>query len=115
MRRVQKKGPLVCSEFYTGSVAYWNITRSPVYSTDIVKGLKYFFSINASFNLLMFHGGTNFGLTSGASSTNNISDLEKPGYMPQLTSYDFTAPLDEAGDPTEKYFAIKQTLKEAVI
>ncbi|XP_025410648.1 beta-galactosidase-like, partial [Sipha flava] len=113
LRQVQRNGPLVCSEFYTGSVAYWNISRSPVYSTDIIKGLKYFFSINASFNLLMFHGGTNFGLKTGASSTNNILDLERAGYLPQLTSYDFTAPLDEAGDPTEKYLHIKQTLKEA--
>jgi hypothetical protein len=63
----------------------------------------------------MFHGGTNFGLKTGASSTNNILDLERAGYLPQLTSYDFTAPLDEAGDPTEKYLHIKQTLKEAVI
>lgn len=61
----------------------------------------------------MFHGGTNFGFTSGANTMGTT--LEKSGYQPQLTSYDFSAPLDEAGDPTEKYHAIKQTLKKAVI
>lgn len=61
----------------------------------------------------MFHGGTNFGFTTGA--TTNGTVLEKSGYKPQMTSYDFTSPLDEAGDPTEKYHAIKQALKEAVI
>jgi len=61
----------------------------------------------------MFHGGTNFGFTSGANT--NGTTLAKSGYRPQLTSYDFSAPLDEAGDPTEKYHAIKQTLKKAVI
>jgi len=61
----------------------------------------------------MFHGGTNFGFTSGANTNGTTAD--KSGYRPQLTSYDFSAPLDEAGDPTEKYHAIKQTLKNAVI
>jgi len=28
-------------------------------------------------------------------------------FDPQLTSYDYDAPLTEAGDPTEKYFAIR--------
>jgi len=61
----------------------------------------------------MFHGGTNFGFSSGANT--NGTTLDKTGYRPQLTSYDFSAPLDEAGDPTEKYHAIKQMLKKAVI
>lgn len=61
----------------------------------------------------MFHGGTNFGFTSGANTLGKT--LDKADYRPQITSYDFTAPLDEAGDPTEKYHAIKQALKEAVI
>lgn len=67
--------------------------------------------MNASFNFYMFHGGTNFGFTSGA-NTNDTTD--RLGYLPQLTSYDYDAPLDEAGDPTEKYFLIKQALQEAV-
>jgi len=31
-------------------------------------------------------------------------------YSPQLTSYDYDAPLTEAGDPTEKYFAIRDVI-----
>lgn len=63
----------------------------------------------------MFHGGTNFGFTTGAGSSTTLNDVNTPGYLPQLTSYDFEAPLDESGDPTEKYFAIQKTLKELVI
>lgn len=59
----------------------------------------------------MFHGGTNFGFTSGANTVVNEHDIE---YLPQLTSYDYNAPLDEAGDPTAKYFAIRQTLNQFV-
>lgn len=113
MRQVQKKGPLVNSEFYTGWIAYWNDTRPDKYSKDIIQGLKSFLSINASFNLFPFHGGTNFGFTSGAIILNSTSQTDS--YRPTLTSYDFKAPLDEAGDPTHKYYDIQRALKEAVI
>lgn len=116
MRQVEGKGPLVCSEYYTGMVAYWNESRPSVNFTEFVQGMKYMLSINASFNFLMFHGGTNFGFKTGGSSSRNMSDIEHThGYTPQLTTYDFTAPLNEAGDPTGKYYVIKQALKEAVI
>ncbi|XP_025410669.1 beta-galactosidase-like [Sipha flava] len=111
MKEVQKKGPLVNSEFYTGWIAYWNQTRPDRYSKDIIQGLKYFLSNNISFNLFPFHGGTNFGFSSGATTVG--STLETAGYLPQLTSYDFKAPLDEAGDPTNKYYDIQRVLKEA--
>lgn len=113
MRQVQKKGPLVNSEFYTGWIAFWNDTRPDRYSKDIIKGLKYFLANNASFNFFPFHGGTNFGFTTGAGTVGNT--LETAGYQPMLTSYDFKAPLDEAGDPTNKYYDIQRVLKEAVI
>lgn len=31
-------------------------------------------------------------------------------YMPQPTSYDYDAPLSEAGDLTEKYFALREVI-----
>ena len=31
-------------------------------------------------------------------------------YAPQPTSYDYDAPLTEAGDPTTKYFVIMETI-----
>ncbi|CAH1724816.1 unnamed protein product [Aphis gossypii] len=111
LRQVQKKGPLVNSEFYDGWVAFWDSPRPIRYTKDIIRVLKYFLETNVSFNFFMFHGGTNFGFTSGANT--NGTNLDKSGYRPQLTSYDFSAPLNEAGDPTEKYYAIKQTLKKA--
>ena len=50
----------------------------------------------------MFHGGTNFGLTSGAN--------DKGVYRPTVTSYDYDAPLDEAGNPTPKYHAFREVI-----
>ncbi|NXI71438.1 BGAL galactosidase, partial [Anseranas semipalmata] len=52
----------------------------------------------------MFHGGTNFAYWSGA-------DL-KDQYKPVTTSYDYDAPLSEAGDPTEKLFAIRTVISK---
>ncbi|XP_025205824.1 beta-galactosidase-like, partial [Melanaphis sacchari] len=111
LRQVQKKGPLVNSEFYNGGVGFWDNPRPARYTKDIIRVLNYFLATNVSFNFFMFHGGTNFGFTTGANTVGTT--FNKTGYQPQLTSYDFTAPLNEAGDPTEKYYAIKQTLKKA--
>jgi beta-galactosidase len=49
----------------------------------------------ASVNFYMFHGGTNFGFLNGAN--------DKGTYRATVTSYDYDSPLNEAGDPTEKY------------
>ena len=51
----------------------------------------------------MFEGGSNFGFMNGAESTNGK-------LQPVPTSYDYDAPLNEAGDPTEKYFEIRKVI-----
>lgn len=113
MRQVQKRGPLVNSEFYVGWIGFWNEPRPVRNITEIIEGFKLLLSLNASINIFMFHGGTNFGFTSGAHS--NGDTLETADYEPELTSYDFSGLLDEAGDPTEKYYAFKKILKKEVI
>jgi beta-galactosidase len=54
----------------------------------------------------MYHGGTNFNFTTGANG-DNLPDLAT-----DPTSYDYDAPLDEAGDPTDKYYAIRDTIAQ---
>lgn len=51
----------------------------------------------------MFHGGTSFGFQSGANNG---------GYLPRPTTYDVDALLDEAGDPNEKYFVVKDIISK---
>lgn len=64
-------------------------------------------STNASVNFYMFYGGSNFGFTAGANGGNG------PGqYASDLTSYDYDAPMDEAGDPTNKYYALRNAINE---
>lgn len=52
----------------------------------------------------MFHGGSNFGFSAGA----NLD----PVFHPVPTNYDYDAPISEAGDLTEKFFAIKNVIKK---
>lgn len=53
----------------------------------------------------MFHGGTNFDFGAGANG-------DEKSYQADPTSYDYDAPLSEAGDPTQKYFDIRNTISK---
>lgn len=63
-------------------------------------------SAGASVNFYMFFGGTNFGFTAGA------NDLGLGGFNADVTSYDYDAPMDEAGDPTAKFMLIRDAIKD---
>lgn len=99
-----KKWPLMCMEFWDGWFNRWKepvVTRDPEELAEAVHEVLQ----QGSINLYMFHGGTNFGFMNGCSARGNID-------LPQVTSYDYEALLDEQGNPTPKYFAIQQMLKK---
>ncbi|ROL46564.1 Beta-galactosidase [Anabarilius grahami] len=100
-RHAEPRGPLVNSEFYTGWLDHWGQKHSVVNTAAVVKSLNEILEVGANVNLYMFIGGTNFGYWNGANSP----------YGPQPTSYDYDAPLTEAGDLTEKYYAIREVIK----
>uniref|UniRef100_A0AAX7SVU8 Beta-galactosidase n=1 Tax=Astatotilapia calliptera TaxID=8154 RepID=A0AAX7SVU8_ASTCA len=91
----------VNSEFYTGWLDHWGSHHSVVSPTQVAKVLSEMLLMGANVNLYMFIGGTNFGYWNGANMP----------YAAQPTSYDYDAPLTEAGDLTEKYFAIREVIK----
>ncbi len=62
--------------------------------------------MGASFSFYMFHGGTNFGFMNGA----NYGEK----YEPTVTSYDYSAPLNEAGDRTPTYYAVRDVIAKYV-
>ncbi|XP_033201569.2 beta-galactosidase [Bombus vancouverensis nearcticus] len=105
MRMYQPRGPLVNSEFYPGWLSHWREPFQRVQTATVTKTLDEMLSLGASVNIYMFYGGTNFGYTAGANGGHNA-------YNPQLTSYDYDAPLTEAGDPTPKYFAIRNVISK---
>ncbi|XP_065306918.1 beta-galactosidase-like [Dermacentor albipictus] len=98
VRRAMRHGPLVVAEYYSGWMDNWGRRHADVDQRIVVRNLETILKYNASVNFYMFHGGTNFGFTNGAN----------PPAQP--TSYDYGAPLTEAGDPTSTYFKIRETV-----
>lgn len=97
--------PPMCGEFWCGWFDHWgeeHHTRTP---EDTVADLRAMLGAGASFNFYMFHGGTNFGFTNGANHGERWG-----GYAPTVTSYDYCAPLSEAGDMTPTFFAVREEL-----
>ncbi|CAG7816860.1 unnamed protein product [Allacma fusca] len=102
-RHFAPKGPLINSEFYPGWLDHWQSPHSTVSSSSVESTLNYMLMLGANVNIYMFYGGTSFGFSAG-------SNADSKSFTPCPTSYDYDAPLNEAGDPTEKYFAIKRTI-----
>jgi beta-galactosidase len=99
-----KKQPLMCMEFWDGWFNRWGepvIRREPEETAAAIQEVLSFGSIN----LYMFHGGTNFGFMNGCSARGQKD-------LPQITSYDYDALLDEQGNPTKKYAAVQKMIKE---
>ncbi|MFJ4849273.1 MULTISPECIES: beta-galactosidase family protein [unclassified Streptomyces] len=102
LREHQPEGPLMCTEFWNGWFDRWGGVHVVRDAASAAADLDELLSAGASVNLYMFHGGTNFGFTNGAN--------DKHTYRPTITSYDYDAPLDEAGDITPKYLAFRDVL-----
>lgn len=103
-RRFERKGPLVNSEFYTGWLDHWGDNHASVETSSVSKMLGDMLALGASVNMYMFLGGTNFGYWNGADQDSR--------YLPVTTSYDYDAPLSEAGDPTDKLLAIRDVISK---
>ncbi|MFK3676168.1 beta-galactosidase [Microbacterium sp. NPDC090218] len=102
LRRHQPTGPLMCAEFWDGWFDWWGGVHHTTDVATAAADLDALLAAGASVNIYMFHGGTNFALTNGAN--------DKGRYLPLVTSYDYDAPLDEAGNPTEKFFAFREVI-----
>ena len=102
LRRHQPTGPLMCSEFWDGWFDWWGGVHHTTDTDAAASDLDELLAAGASVSIYMFHGGTNFGLTNGAN--------DKGRYLPLVTSYDYDAPLDEAGNPTAKFFAFRDVI-----
>ena len=102
------KGPYMVAEFYPGWINHWAEPFVRVETEGIVKQTEKFLSNNIHFNFFMAHGGTNFGFTAGA-NYNDEHDIQ-----PDITSYDYDAPVSEAGWPTPKYMALRELMKKYV-
>lgn len=99
------KGPYMVAEYYPGWLDHWAEPFPKVPVEEVVKQTELYIKNGVSFNYYMIHGGTNFGFTSGANYDKN-HDIQ-----PDLTSYDYDAPISEAGWATPKYMALRKVFQ----
>jgi len=104
----QPDAPVMCMEYWNGWFDHWGEEHHTRSAEDAAHVLDEILSLNGSVNFYMFHGGTNFGFYNGA----NAHSLD--AYEPTITSYDYDSPLNESGEPTEKYFAVREVISKYV-
>ena len=98
LREILPKGPLMCGEFYPGWFDTWGAPHHTGNMQRYLADLEYMLKEGASFSIYMVHGGTTFGFWTGA---------DRP-FKPDTSSYDYDAPITEAGWPTEKFFKTRE-------
>lgn len=95
--------PQMCSEFWSGWFDKWGARHETRPAKAMVEGIDEMLSKGISFSLYMTHGGTSFGHWAGANS---------PGFAPDVTSYDYDAPINEYGQATPKYWELRHTMEK---
>lgn len=93
--------PKMCSEFWSGWFDKWGARHETRPAKDMVEGMDEMLSKGISFSLYMTHGGTSFGHWAGANS---------PGFAPDVTSYDYDAPINEWGLATPKFYELRKMM-----
>lgn len=102
--KVNPNVPSFCSELYPGWLTHWGEKWQKPDTASLLKDVKWLMDNKKSFNFYVIHGGTNFGYWAGA---NAFSPTQ---YQPDVTSYDYDAPINEMGQATPKYMALRSLL-----
>ena len=101
--QLRPDAPKMCSEFWSGWFDKWGARHETRPAKDMVEGMDEMLSKGISFSLYMTHGGTSFGHWAGANS---------PGFAPDVTSYDYDAPINEYGLATPKFWELRTMMQK---
>ena len=100
---LRPNAPKMCSEFWSGWFDKWGARHETRPAKDMVDGMREMLEKGISFSLYMTHGGTSFGHWAGANS---------PGFAPDVTSYDYDAPINEYGLATPKFWELREMMEK---
>ncbi len=92
--------PRMVGEYWDGWFDSWGQPHHTRDASTAVSAVGWFLDHGISFNLYMFDGGSN-------GSMNGANVMAPLPYVPQTTSYDYDAPVDEAGRPTAKFHVLR--------
>jgi beta-galactosidase len=99
------QGPYYVAEWYPAWFDWWGAPHHTVPAAQYTAPLDSVLRAGLSINMYMFHGGTTRGFLNGANYKGPGTD-----YEPQVSSYDYDAPLDEAGNATAKFRAFREVI-----
>lgn len=103
LRAARPDSPMMCSEFWSGWFDHWGRRHETRNADAMVRGIRDMLDRGISFSLYMTHGGTTFGWWGGANN---------PAYSAMCSSYDYDAPISEAGWVTPKYEKLRALLQK---
>jgi beta-galactosidase len=109
LNRLRPNGPFMSGEYWAGWFDHWgekhHSANARAQRTEADE-LGWMLGQGYSVSLYMFHGGTSFGWMNGA-------NIDGKKYEPDVTSYDYDAPLDESGRTTPKYALLRDVITKA--
>jgi len=100
------KGPFFIAEWYPAWFDWWGAPHHTVPASEYSGKLDSVLNAGISINMYMFHGGTTRGFMNGANYKKTSP------YEPQTSSYDYDAPLDEAGNATSKFMEFRKVIQK---
>jgi beta-galactosidase len=103
LKSIRPNGPFMSGEYWAGWFDHWGEKHHETDGAREASELEWMLGNGYSVSIYMFHGGTSFGWMNGANS-------DGKNYEPDTTSYDYDAPLNESGQPTKKYFAMRDAI-----
>jgi beta-galactosidase len=106
LKKLRPQGPFMSGEYWAGWFDHWGAPHETRSAKEEAGEIDWMLRQGYSVSMYMFHGGTSFGWMNGANSNGK-------NYEPDVTSYDYDAPLDESGRPAPKYDLFRKTIAAA--
>jgi beta-galactosidase len=110
LKKFQPDAPVYAAEYWDGWFDHWGGKHQLTNAAKQEAEVRAVISQGHSINLYMIHGGTTFGWMNGANVGHD--DLNTGDYQPDVSSYDYDAPIDESGRLRPKYFAMRTMIEE---
>ena len=108
LAKFRPNGPHMCGEYWVGWFDHWGEKHHTGNNKVHLAGIDWMLERNIGFNLYMVHGGTSWGFMNGA----NFEAGKNGGYQPDISSYDYDSPIDEAGRPAPKFKLFQEVIRK---